>query len=318
MARRHVTVGLTGDGGDEVFCGYTRHVWSHRLWKFIRAMPRTLRRAAAAALLSAPPQLWDSLFQISGPCLPSAMKHRLAGQKLHKLAGLLGLGNLESVYQTLVSHWNDPTEIVIGSKEPQTAITTPGDWAKGLEFTEQMMFLDTLTFLPDDMLTKVDRASMAVGLEARVPLLDPRVVEFAWRLPMSMKLRGHQGKWILRELLAKYVPRPLVTGPKAGFSIPLDRWLRGPLREWADSLLDERRIREDGFFQAPPIRKKWAEHLSGKRASQNHLWAILMFQAWWDENRRPCSVAADGMGDHSFLNESISGSPDRELARKHA
>jgi len=287
MARRHVTVGLTGDGGDEVFCGYTRHVWSHRLWKFIHAMPRTLRRVAAAALLSASPEQWDSMFQISGPCLPSAMKHRLPGQKLHKLAGLLALGNLESVYQTLVSHWNDPAEIVIGSKEPPTVITTPGDWAKRLQFTEQMMFLDTLTFLPDDMLTKVDRASMAVGLEARVPLLDPRVVEFAWRLPMSMKLRGHQGKWILRELLAKYVPRPQVTRVKSGFSIPLDRWLRGPLREWAESLLGERRIREDGFFQAPPIRKKWAEHLSGKRAWQHHLWGILMFQAWWGETCQP-------------------------------
>ena len=191
------------------------------------------------------------------------------------------------MYQTLVSHWNDPAEIVIGSEEPPTVITTPGDWAKRLQFTEQMMFLDTLTFLPDDMLTKVDRASMAVGLEARVPLLDPRVVEFAWRLPMSMKLRGHQGKWILRELLAKYVPRPQVTRVKSGFSIPLDRWLRGPLREWAESLLGERRIREDGFFQAPPIRKKWAEHLSGKRAWQHHLWGILMFQAWWGETCQP-------------------------------
>jgi asparagine synthase (glutamine-hydrolysing) len=303
MARRHVTVGLTGDGGDEVFCGYTRHVWSHQLWKFIQAMPRTLRRTAAAAFLSASPGLWDSLFQIFGPCLPSAMKHRLPGQKLHKLAGLMALGNLESVFQTLVSQWNDPAEIVIGAKEPPTVITTPADWAKGLQFTEQMMFLDTLTFLPDDMLTKVDRASMAVGLEARVPLLDPRLVEFAWRLPLSMKLRGHQGKWILRELLAKYLPRPLVTRVKSGFSIPLDRWLRGPLREWAESLLEERRVREDGFFQAFPIRKKWAEHLSGKSACQHQLWGVLMFQGWWgDTCQRRQEIIPDSFTEVSASN----------------
>src|SRR5713101_2403072 len=292
MARRHVTVGLTGDGGDEVFCGYTRHIWSHRLWKFIHAMPPTLRRATAAALLSASPEAWDSLFHVSYPFLPSAMKHRLPGQKLHKLARLLALGNLESVYQTLVSHWNDPTGIVIGAVESPTVITTSGDWAKLPQFTQQMMFLDTLTFLPDDMLTKVDRASMAVGLEARVPLLDHRVVEFAWRLPMSMKLRGHKGKWILRELLARRVPRHLVERPKSGFSIPLDRWLRGELRDWAESLLSERRLREDGFFQARPIREKWAEHLSGKRAWQHHLWGVLMFQAWWDETRQPLQQAS--------------------------
>ena len=317
MARRHVTVGLTGDGGDEVFCGYTRHVWSHRLWKLIHAMPQTLRRAAAAAFFSASPAVWDSFFQISGPFLPSAMKQRLPGQKVHKLAGLMALGNLESVYQALVSHWNGPANLVIGSVEPPTVITTPADLAKQLQFTEQMMFLDTLIFLPDDMLTKVDRASMAVSLEARVPLLDHRVVEFAWRLPMSMKLRGHQGKWILRELLAKYVPQRLVTRLKSGFSIPLDRWLRGPLREWAESLLSERRIREDGFFQASPIRQKWAQHLSGKSASQHQLWSVLMFQAWWDENRQPSAVGASIRSEHSFLNGSIAGSPDQELA-KHA
>ncbi len=292
MARRHVTVGLSGDGGDEVFCGYTRHVWSTRLWKFIGATPKPFRRACAAALLGMSPEGWDSLFQFLSPFLPSAMNHRLPGQKLHKLARLLALGNPESVYQALVSHWNDPVGVVIGAEESPTAVSRSRAWAKLPQFTQQMMFLDTLTCLPDDMLTKVDRASMAVGLEARIPLLDHRVVEFAWRLPMSMKLRGHQGKWILRELLARRVPRHLVERPKSGFSIPLDRWLRGELRDWAESLLSERRLREDGFFQTQPIREKWAEHLSGKRAWQHHLWGVLMFQAWWDETRQPLQETA--------------------------
>src|SRR5258708_29125620 len=200
---------------------------------------------------------------------------------------LLALGNLESVYQTLVSHWNDPTGIVIGALEPPTVITTSGDWAKLPQFTQQMMFLDTLTFLPDDMLTKVDRASMAVGLEARVPLLDHRVVEFAWRLPMSMKLRGHQGKWILRELLARRVPRHLVERPKSGFSIPLDRWLRGELRDWAESLLSERRLPGDGFFQVRPIHEKWPEHLSSQRAWQHDHYVILILLALYHQRNLP-------------------------------
>jgi asparagine synthase (glutamine-hydrolysing) len=292
MARRHVTVGLSGDGGDEVFCGYTRHVWSARVWKFISATPKPIRQACAAALLGKSPEGWDAWFHFLSPFLPAATNHRLPGQKLHKLARLLALENPESVYQTLAWHWKDPAEVVIGARESSMGVCRPGAWAKLPEFTQQMMFLDTLTCLPDDMLTKVDRASMAVGLEARIPLLDHRVVEFAWRLPMSMKLRGHQGKWILRELLARRVPRHLVEHPKSGFSIPLDRWLRGELRDWAESLLSEQRLREDGFFQVQPIREKWAEHLSGKRAWQHHLWGILMFQAWWTETRQPLQQAA--------------------------
>jgi asparagine synthase (glutamine-hydrolysing) len=247
------------------------------------------------------------------------MKHRLPGQTVHKLARLLPVTDLESVYAALASHWNDLAGLVIGVEESPTGVTTRGAGANLLGFTERMMFLDTLTYLPDDILVKVDRASMAVSLEARIPLLDHRVVEFAWRLPMSMKLRGHQGKWILRELLDRYVPRLLVERPKCGFSIPLDRWLRGPLRDWAESLLAEQKIRKDGFFHVQPIREKWAELLSGKGAWQHHLWDILMFQAWWDENRQPSSAAGtSGSGECGFLKQYDSGSPDGELARKDA
>jgi asparagine synthase (glutamine-hydrolysing) len=319
MARRHVTVGLSGDGGDEVFCGYTRHVWSHRVWKSISAMPRPFRRASAAVLSSVSSDGWDSFFQVFRPFVPSAMKHRLPGQKLHKLARLLVLSDLASVFTTLASHWNDPVRVVIGAEEPPTVVTTPGAGANLSEFTERMMFLDTLTFLPDDILAKVDRASMAVSLEARIPLLDHRVVEFAWRLPMSMKIRDNRGKWILRELLGRFVPHSLVDRPKSGFSIPLDGWLRGPLRDWAESLLAERRIREDGFFHVQPIREKWAAHLSGKGAWQHHLWDILMFQAWWDENRQPSTASgSSGSSECGFLKKVVSDPSHGEFARQDA
>jgi asparagine synthase (glutamine-hydrolysing) len=316
MVRRHVTVGLSGDGGDEVFCGYTRHVSSQRVWKFTRLVPGPFRRPLAAALSSVPPERWDTLFKILGPFLPKSMSHRLPGQKMHKVSLLMNLENLESVYLALVSQWNDPAAVVTGTDESRSQWSARSAQANLPEF-ERMVFLDTAG-LPDDILTKVDRASMAVSLEVRIPLLDHRVVEFAWRLPMTMKLRGQRGKWILRELLHRYVPRQLVERPKAGFSIPLDRWLRGPLRNWAESLLAERRIREEGFFKVQPIREKWLEHLSGKRAWQHQLWGVLMFQSWLDENRQSLTVARQhsNSGQYDFSEEPAGSLHDAELARK--
>ena len=316
MVRRHVTVGLSGDGGDEVFCGYTRHVLSQQAWRFTRTVPRPFRRPLATAFSTLPPEGWNSLFKILDPFLPASMSHRLPGQKMHKLSLLLTLENLESVYLALASQWNDPGAVVIGGDESRSPSSAHRAQTNLPEF-ERMVFLDTAAGLPDDILTKVDRASMAVSLEARIPLLDHRVVEFAWRLPMRLKLRGQRGKWILRELLHRYVPRQLVERPKAGFSIPLDRWLREPLRNWAESLLAERRIREEGFFNVQPIREKWTEHLSGKRAWQHQLWGVLMFQSWLAENRQSLTVSRHGTsGEYDVSEEPPDSLRDAELVRK--
>jgi asparagine synthase (glutamine-hydrolysing) len=186
----------------------------------------------------------------------------------------------EALYRRLVSHWKAPTSLVIGSSEAGTLLTDESQWATLPDFAQRMMYLDMMTYLPDDILVKVDRASMGVSLEARVPFLDHRVVEFAWQLPLSMKIHDGQGKWLLRQLLHRYVPKALVDRPKMGFGVPLDVWLRGPLREWAEALLDEKLLSDQGFFDPNPIREMWAEHLSGRHNWQYYLWDVLMFQAW--------------------------------------
>jgi asparagine synthase (glutamine-hydrolysing) len=208
------------------------------------------------------------------------------GDKIHKLAEILGAPHPATIYVDLVSHWKRPEEIVMEGKEPPTAVTDPAQWLESSNLAEQMMALDLVTYLPDDILAKVDRASMGVSLEARVPYLDDHeVVEFAWRLPLSMKIRQGQGKWILRQVLYKHVPPGLIERPKMGFGVPIDSWLRGPLREWGEELLDEARLRREGFFAPAPIRQKWREHLNGRRNWQYYLWDILMFQAWLAETR---------------------------------
>ncbi|HEX3159226.1 MAG TPA: asparagine synthase (glutamine-hydrolyzing) [Gemmatimonadaceae bacterium] len=286
LTREHVTVSLSGDGGDELFAGYNRHVWASRVWDATRRVPMPVRRAGARALTSVRPQTWDRVFGRLDPVLPGALRHRTPGYKMHRLAGLLSADSPETLYHRLASHWTEPDAVVLDAREPATAITDRNARADLPEFADRMMYLDLITYLPDDILTKVDRASMAVSLETRVPLLDHRVVEFAWRLPLSMKLREGQSKWALRQVLYKYVPRALIERPKMGFGVPLGEWLRGPLREWADDLLGEQRLREEGFFDAGVVRRVWAEHLSGRYGWEYHLWDVLMFQVWLAEERR--------------------------------
>lgn len=277
LARPQVTVGLSGDGGDELFGGYNRYVWNPRVWRSLRPIPRAARMAGAAALRTISPAQWDGVFRSFAPVLPKAMRQRMPGYKLHKLADAMSCSDARELYLRTASHWFDPASVVPGGEEPPTLITTP---STVLGQVQEMMYLDGVTYLPDDILVKLDRATMAVSLEGRVPFLDHRVVEFSWRLPLHMKIRDGQGKWLLRQVLYKHVPRQLIERPKMGFGIPLENWLRGPLRTWAEDLLSESRMRQEGFFATAAVREKWRDHLSGRRDWQYHLWDVLMFQAW--------------------------------------
>jgi asparagine synthase (glutamine-hydrolysing) len=193
--------------------------------------------------------------------------------------------SIAEVYRGLASHWTDPAAVVVGGTEPATLLTGDLPRLDGLNDIERMMALDLLTYLPDDILVKVDRAAMGVSLETRVPFLDHRVVEFAWRLPLDTKIRESQSKWPLRQVLYRHVPKELIERPKVGFGVPIDSWLRGPMRDWAEALLDERRLRDEGYFRPDPIRKMWAAHQSGQVNAQHHLWDVLMFQSWLEAQR---------------------------------
>src|SRR5436309_1995821 len=285
LAREQVTVSLSGEGGDELFGGYNRYLWAPSIWKKIKWMPKGIRGAAVTALNAFSPEEWEAVFRKVGRSLPNRFNPPNPGDKLQRLAEVLAADDPQEMYLSLISHWKDPASLILRSTEPQSLVADLKQYRDLPDITRQMMYLDTVTYLPDDLLVKLDRASMSVSLEARLPMLDHQLVEFAWKLPLSLKIRHGQGKWVLRQVLDKYLPRKLVERPKAGFAIPIHAWLRGPLREWAEGLLNEQRLRSEGFFDPSPIRKKWTEHLSGRRNWQYHLWDVLMFQAWLDENK---------------------------------
>lgn len=247
------------------------------VWSKISRLPRPIRLLAASSIASISPGTLDSL--------GVALRLTRLGEKLHKGAALLGSRSIDELYRGMVSHWDDPGSVVLGGDETRVLPLLEVQKLQGLTGVERMMALDMISYLPDDILAKVDRAAMGVSLESRVPFLDHRVVEFAWSLPLNHKLRGGVTKWPLRQVLYRHVPRELIERPKMGFGVPLDRWLRGPLHDWAESLLSESRLRSEGFFSPELIRRKWSEHLSGRRNWQHHLWNVLMFQAWLEEQK---------------------------------
>ena len=281
LAKHKVKVVLSGDGGDELFCGYNRYVISKKFWKIFRLMPLSFRKFIAHQIQSISPK---NLTKIS-KFLPGSNQYYFFGDKMHKGANVLKAKSIYDVYYMLCSHWQNPDEVVINSKEPGTLLTEFKPMLAGLDSQQQMMALDMITYLPNDILVKVDRAAMASSIETRVPFLNHKLIEYVWKIPQSLKLRNNDGKWILKQILNQYIPKNLTERPKIGFSIPLANWLRGPLKDWAENLLNEKKLQQEGFFNPKLIRDKWEEHLSSKRNWEHDLWDVLMFQAWIDENK---------------------------------
>lgn len=279
LTRRHVTVSLSGDAGDELFGGYHRYFAATRIWNLCSTIPRFARQGLAR-LTSSP-----NLARFAGVAcsVHPRMRRLLVADRLPKIGAILSEESEVALYRRLISHQNHPEDILRDKVVPNAGIFAAT--APGADFRERMMFIDSLTYLPDDILVKVDRASMAASLESRVPFLDPRVIEFAHRLPIDAKIAGGQGKRILRNILDRHVPRELIERPKMGFAVPIDRWLRHELRDWAEALLDRDRLAEEGFFDSVAVRQMWEEHQSGRRRWHYPLWDILMFQAWYEENR---------------------------------
>lgn len=285
LARRSVTVSLSGDGGDELFGGYDRYVLCAKIWNAIRWTPPFPRRVMARLIRTVSPERWNEWWRRTPSVLSRAAHGANVGDRLHKLAEVLVIRNAEELYRELMSHWKFPAALVGAAYEPPTVLTDRARWPRLPNLFDEMMCLDMESYLPDDILVKVDRASMGVSLEARIPLLDHRLIELVWRLPSQMKIHNGTGKRLLRQVLHQYVPAQLVERPKMGFGVPIDSWLRGPLREWGEAFLNETRLREEGYFDPLPIRQKWMEHQSGKRNWQYYLWDVLIFQAWLHDSK---------------------------------
>lgn len=285
LARRSVTVALSGDAGDEIFGGYNRYFHGAEIWKKAGAAPRPIRAAAAAALQAVSPDGWNRAAGALSAVLPAELSGGRAGEKIHKLAGVLSAADQNAYHQGLLSLWDDPARVLTGAAP---GLCLPGDHpapATMERFAERAMYLDTRYYLPDDILVKVDRAAMGVSLEARAPFLDREVFRFAWSLPMAMKISGGRGKQVLRKVLDRYVPRALIDRPKQGFALPVGRWLRGELRDWGEALLAPDRLKAQGLFDPAAVRRCWDEHQAGRRNWDARLWVLLMAQAWLGKAR---------------------------------
>lgn len=280
LTRKSVTVALSGDGGDEIFCGYNRYGQGYDAYKRLGALPLGMRQAAAFALQRLPLRAIEHASQH----LPMRMRLPAMGDRIAKLANVMKMEAESEYYLMLVSQSQNPGTLLNNSIEPATLPTSPETWPKLADFRETMMYLDTLSYLPGDILTKVDRATMATSLEARVPFLDHELIEFAWSVPLDVKLRHGETKWLLRSILGRYVPPALFERPKVGFGIPIEHWLKGPLREWAEELMDESTLRKQGYLRPEAIRQLWSDYLSGRARNHHQIWNVLMFQGWLKDN----------------------------------